>query len=579
MPDRPRSGGAGSTPSAGRRSSDWPPPDSSTAPRPDEREVVDRRGGLGRRGGRGPGLQRRAVLAVCADALRRRELVERAARPARFGGGEVAIASGAARRRRQSRRRGRRVPRPAPAWCSPTGPRWRASPSSPPRFEHVVVIDPPPFAAPRAAGVAGSGYLHLVWRRGRARVRAARPRRGVAEPRSRWRPRSDCPAPGAGGRCIGRWRPDRALASRCDGAARHPRSPEVAARRLRVLERARARRLAGVRHRIAPSASYPRRGRISSDSPAFVAYRDALRGGQAIPERAKTTELEQPEGASEAASTPDATGRRTNGAKAPATARVTPGSAPVAARPAGRAGHRARSGPGRRRARAARRPARGDRRAQRRAATRQIDREAVERAFAFACERHADQRRTLRRGLHHPPGRGGEDLRRPAPRHRDAVRGAAARHGRGHERQPRRGRGAVRRADRPARRRRHEAHRDHLPEPRREPGRELPQDDGRDGHGRPGHPDQARRPPPQHAHAVEALPKQKQIEKARETLEIYAPLAHRLGIHAIKWELEDLSFQRLHPRKYDEIKKLVSQQRAERERYVDRGRRVPRSAS
>ena len=67
---------------------------------------------------------------------------------------------------------------------------------------------------------------------------------------------------------------------------------------------------------------------------------------------------------------------------------------------------------------------------------------------------------------------------------------------------------------------------------------------------------------------LEALAKQKQIEKARETLEIYAPLAHRLGIHAIKWELEDLSFQRLHPRKYDEIKKLVAQQRNEREYYV-----------
>ena len=66
-----------------------------------------------------------------------------------------------------------------------------------------------------------------------------------------------------------------------------------------------------------------------------------------------------------------------------------------------------------------------------------------------------------------------------------------------------------------------------------------------------------------------ALPKQKQLDKARETLEIYAPLAHRLGIHAIKWELEDLAFARLHPRKYDEIKKLVSQQRAERERYVE----------
>ncbi|MGB6425328.1 MAG: bifunctional (p)ppGpp synthetase/guanosine-3',5'-bis(diphosphate) 3'-pyrophosphohydrolase [Solirubrobacterales bacterium] len=70
-----------------------------------------------------------------------------------------------------------------------------------------------------------------------------------------------------------------------------------------------------------------------------------------------------------------------------------------------------------------------------------------------------------------------------------------------------------------------------------------------------------------------ALPKRKQLRKSRETLEIYAPLAHRLGIHAIKWELEDLSFQILHPRKYEEIKKLVSQQRVEREEYVtDAGR-------
>ncbi|MGI8592928.1 MAG: RelA/SpoT family protein, partial [Solirubrobacteraceae bacterium] len=65
-----------------------------------------------------------------------------------------------------------------------------------------------------------------------------------------------------------------------------------------------------------------------------------------------------------------------------------------------------------------------------------------------------------------------------------------------------------------------------------------------------------------------AMPKQKQIEKAKETLDIYAPLAHRLGIHAIKWELEDLSFATLHPRKYQEIKGLVSQHRDERERYV-----------
>ena len=68
---------------------------------------------------------------------------------------------------------------------------------------------------------------------------------------------------------------------------------------------------------------------------------------------------------------------------------------------------------------------------------------------------------------------------------------------------------------------------------------------------------------------IDAMPKQKQMEKARETLDIYAPLAHRLGIHAIKWELEDLAFATLHPRKYQEIKGLVAQQRDEREHYVE----------
>ncbi len=67
---------------------------------------------------------------------------------------------------------------------------------------------------------------------------------------------------------------------------------------------------------------------------------------------------------------------------------------------------------------------------------------------------------------------------------------------------------------------------------------------------------------------IDAMAKQKQIEKAKETLDIFAPIAHRLGIHAIKWELEDLAFATLHPRKYREIKGLVNQQREERERYV-----------
>jgi GTP diphosphokinase / guanosine-3',5'-bis(diphosphate) 3'-diphosphatase len=69
---------------------------------------------------------------------------------------------------------------------------------------------------------------------------------------------------------------------------------------------------------------------------------------------------------------------------------------------------------------------------------------------------------------------------------------------------------------------------------------------------------------------IGSMPKPKQQEKAKETLEIFAPLAHRLGIHAIKWELEDLAFATLHPRKYNEIKQLVSQQRDDREAYVSR---------
>ncbi|MGH3015882.1 MAG: RelA/SpoT family protein, partial [Gaiellaceae bacterium] len=68
---------------------------------------------------------------------------------------------------------------------------------------------------------------------------------------------------------------------------------------------------------------------------------------------------------------------------------------------------------------------------------------------------------------------------------------------------------------------------------------------------------------------IEYLGKQKQLQKARETLEVYAPLAHRLGIHTVKWELEDLAFQTLHPRKYVEIQAMVNQRRAEREKYVE----------
>ncbi|MGP9488635.1 RelA/SpoT family protein [Glutamicibacter sp. 287] len=56
--------------------------------------------------------------------------------------------------------------------------------------------------------------------------------------------------------------------------------------------------------------------------------------------------------------------------------------------------------------------------------------------------------------------------------------------------------------------------------------------------------------------------------KAKETLEIFAPLAHRLGMNAVKWELEDLSFAALHPKVYQEIVRMVGDRTPEREKYL-----------
>lgn len=61
------------------------------------------------------------------------------------------------------------------------------------------------------------------------------------------------------------------------------------------------------------------------------------------------------------------------------------------------------------------------------------------------------------------------------------------------------------------------------------------------------------------ARTWEFIAKETAERKARETLDIYAPLAHRLGMNAIKWELEDLSFKTLEPKKYDEIERLVGE--------------------
>jgi len=67
---------------------------------------------------------------------------------------------------------------------------------------------------------------------------------------------------------------------------------------------------------------------------------------------------------------------------------------------------------------------------------------------------------------------------------------------------------------------------------------------------------------------LDALPPEKQRSIAQETLEIYAPLAHRLGIWELKWQLEDLSFRYLEPVKYRQIVSLIAARRAQRESFI-----------
>lgn len=70
------------------------------------------------------------------------------------------------------------------------------------------------------------------------------------------------------------------------------------------------------------------------------------------------------------------------------------------------------------------------------------------------------------------------------------------------------------------------------------------------------------------ARTWEYVPRESAQRKARETLEIYAPLAHRLGMNTIKWELEERSFITLYPEIYKEIDRLVSERAPEREEYL-----------
>jgi GTP pyrophosphokinase len=68
---------------------------------------------------------------------------------------------------------------------------------------------------------------------------------------------------------------------------------------------------------------------------------------------------------------------------------------------------------------------------------------------------------------------------------------------------------------------------------------------------------------------ISVMPMNRQRAIAQETLDVYAPLAHRLGVQQVKWQLEDLSFATLHPKRYAEIEQMVAARQPEREAYLD----------
>ena len=307
-----------------------------------------------------------------------------------------------ARRRdaRRSRSRARRLGRAGPQARS--GRRLRARGDD----------RPAPVRATRAAG-DGRERIRPCSRWGPAGAGAGR-----ALPRSEWQPRGAVDRSGACSRTGAARRP----ATELRAAAGRRRAPPAPAR-------GRGPRIA-VLTELGLCEWTP--GRASRALRAVSSERTDLERSQAFGactarhEEGKQYLRKQP-----TSSTKDAKGRRVPRRRAADSRDRASGERPSrAAR--GRDHRRAERRP----TRPARRPVRGDRGAQVRG--RRADRPRGDRAGIRLRVR--EPRRSgaqVRRGLHHPPPRGGADLRRPAAGHRDALRGAAPRHGRGHQRQPR----------------------------------------------------------------------------------------------------------------------------------------------
>lgn len=213
------------------------------------------------------------VLVLCADALRRRELIERAARPARFGGGELAIASGRLGDEAVAAAEARVIS----AGCGVVLADWAAlarRPALVASYAHVVVIDPPPFAHLERLSRAGRGYVHLFDDGPEVefalRVHA-----------DQWPSRASLAElyRALGARTAGGIDAGEARELLCGIGRAHPHSPEVAARSARVLaelELVRWQRSGATRRLSVVSSS----GTDLEQSDAFVAYRDRYEEGR-----------------------------------------------------------------------------------------------------------------------------------------------------------------------------------------------------------------------------------------------------------------------------------------------------------
>ena len=199
----------------------------------------------------------------------------------------------------------------------------------------------------------------------------------------------------------------------------------------------------------------------------------------------------------------------------------------------------------------------------------------IQRVYEFAAKAHDGQlRRSGDPYVVHPLGVARDHRRAASSTCRRCARASCTTASRTPARPPRTSRRLFGAEIAVPRRRRHQARQDSVEHTRGAAGGELPQDAAGDGARHPRHPHQARRSRRQHADARRTCRAEKQERIARETMEIYAPLANRLGIQWMKVELEDLAFRYLEPEEYAALVDKLQRDHRSAQTLHRRGRRA-----